>query len=303
MVHKAPRTKKQQQVVDTIEPPPGLAPPPGLPVLSGSARKKAAKRLADSDLAGCPPGLSLPPGLEPIAEDAATSESTAAGDDSSTASPAYGSEEMHQVQLTGLPNEILSDMMFQAVLQQAQLGGAYANFSTTRGKRFGKALINFTSEFAAEWCVQHFHGRSWAADGTVVNACLLSSSRSEKEANGEPLPDSIWLEAWFQEACAMENLGEFEDFHLAASAPAFQAFGSDTDRPSVGFSFDTPAFVPTGISASGLCGGLSAEAPAFVPGQKSMALDRKFANGSDVSTVDGESESDEEKVAAVEVAA
>merc|ERR1719440_426252 len=94
------------------------------------------------------------------------------------------------------------------------------------------------------------------------------------------------------ETLAMDSLGDFNE-ELAAAA-AFQAFGAEGERPS-GFDIDAPAFVPT-CAASG---GLSAEAPVFVPGQKSMALDQKFTNNSDVSTVDGESESDEEKAAVV----
>jgi hypothetical protein len=193
-------------------------------------------------------------------------------------------EGIHQVQLVGLPNEILSDMMFRAVLQQAQLNGSYSSFTTSPGKNlpWGEAVIDLVSDSAAQWCCYHFHGRSWMADGTEVIATLLTPSSFEQDAALEPLAqfDETWLEslamesAWFQSACAMESLA------------------------MEGLSFDSLAY----SSSCAAAGGLSAEAPVFVPGMKSMGVDNSLANNSDVSTVDGESESDEDKVA-VEVVA
>jgi len=276
---------KHQQVSEDLAGPPGLALPPGLSAPSGSARKKAAKRLADLELAaaGYPPGLSPPPGLETIDEDVAHSDSTTVDGNSTefTESPAGAREsawddsEMYQVQLSGLPNEILSDIMFKAVLQQAQLNGSYSSFSTSPGKACGTAVVNLISASAAEWAVVHFHGRVWA-DDRCVTAYLVPKIQSEEEA-------------WFQSCADMEFDGI-----------SFQSFVAEVEVPSTGFSADSPAFVPSQATPNAM----SAEAAVFVPGQKSMALDQKFANGSDVSTsVDGESESDEEKVAVEVVAA
>jgi hypothetical protein len=230
--------------------------------------------------------------LETISEDVANSDSTTSGDSpaylESSADASQASEEMHQVQLTGLPNQILSDMMMEAVLQQAQLNGCYTSFTTTPGpgKSCGEVVINMVSAEAAEWCAQHFHGRSWSADGTVVSACLLNQNITEAEMND--VPERAWLEAWFQEACAMEGYGKLDE-------ETFQPVDSTLEMPSSGFSVDTPAYLPLPMSF----GGFSAEAPVFVPGQKSL---EKLSNNSECSTVDGESESDEDK-AAIEVAA
>lgn len=298
MVNKAWRSR--HQVSEELEPPPGLpaptklAPPPGLPAPSTSRKKASKKRHADAGLdlaaAGCPPGLSLPPGLETINEDVANSESTASGESpvylDSSADASQASEEMHQVQLTGLPNQILSDMMMEAVLQQAQLNGCYTSFTTSPGKSCGEVVINMVSAEAAEWCAQHFHGRSWSADGTVVSACLLNQNTTEAEISD--VPERAWLEAWFQEACAMEGYGKLDE-------EIFQPVDAMLEMPASGFPVDAPAFLPTPMTF----GGFSAEAPVFVPGQKSM---EKFSNNSECSTVDGESESDEDKAAA-EVAA
>lgn len=312
MVHsRVPR--KPQQVSDVVPLPPGLAPPPGLPAPARSTRKKAARRHSDElAAAGCPPGLTLPPGLETIAEDVVTSDSTTVGDTSPPPSPMFAkssagalesnlesvtyttqvSGEIHQVQLTGLPNEILNDQMLRAVLQQAQLNGCYSSFTTSHGKSCGEALIELVSQPAAEWCVQHFHGRRWAANDTLVSAYLLTPSSTEHqcESPDQQLPEEFWLEAWFHDAC---ELGE----EISVNAASFPHI--DTQRLSAGLSAGAPAFVPSYVAS----GGLSAEAPVFVPGQKSTSFDQKSTNTSDASTVDEEeSESDDEKVA-VEVAA
>jgi len=58
-------------------------------------------------------------------------------------------------------------------------------------------------------------------------------------------------------------------------------------------SADAPAFVPGSALA---LGGLSAEAPVSrKSSKKSLTLDQRYTNNSDVSTIDGESESDEDK--------
>jgi len=311
MVRKTYRVK-HEQVSSEVAPPPGLAPPPGNSAPAPSSRNKVVRRLVDAELAsaGFPPGLPIPaglaapPGLETIAEDVATSDSTTAGE-STPPSPtsceksSFGtmesevSEEMHRVQLIGLPNQILSDPMFQAVLQQAQLNGQYTSFTTRPGKPYGEALVNLVSHSAAEWCAYHFHSRVWTADGVPVEAKLLDESSAEQEATvADPSADEAWLETWFIEACAMKGVAELGEAELGEVW-----FPEATpQRPSASFSADAPAFMPSSV-------GLSAEARVFVPGKKSLALDQRCTNNSDVSTVDGESESDEDKAAVIEVIA
>jgi len=311
MVQKTAREKHDQSVA----PPPGLALPPGLSAPSSLSRKKAIRRLVGDELAAAgfppglamPPGLALPPGLETIAEDVATSDSTTAGE-STPASPAESSEseesseEKHQVQLSGLPIDILSDIMFRAVLQQAQLNGHYSKFTTSPGKPLGKAVVTLVSQSAADWCICHFHGRVWA-DGVPVNAHLLAKRGAPEATSADISPEEPWLEAWFQEACSLEGLGDFgkEELGEVWFPEAVEQYppAKQDQRPSSSFSAEAPAFA----LGSSLPGGLSAKAPAFVPGKKSMAPDQRVTNSSDVSTVDGESESDEEKVVVIEVAA
>jgi hypothetical protein len=216
------------------------------------------------------------------------------------------SVEMHQVQLTGLPNEILSDMMFEAVLQQAHLNGAYVSYTTCLGKHHGEAVVNLNSASAAEWCAHHFHDRSWMADGTAVVAQLLPSSAPEQEALADDLSTEVWEQAdefdygaWnFSADAAVFDPSQFQEVHGTSGAFEYDCnFGVELERPLPGgFSVDAPAFVPTPVAPARL----SAKAPVFVPGKSGD----KSTNNSDVSTVDGESESDEEKEgAAIEAAA
>jgi len=205
-------------------------------------------------------------------------------------------EMLHQVQLVGLPNEILNDDMFPAVLQQAQLKGSYTGFSLTPGteKPWGEAVINLVSHSCAEWCAYHFHGCSWMADGTEVSAQLLQPENFDHEVALEAMPmlDETWLEAWYPDACAMEQLlmeGMGDEFEAPVLGHEFEApvLGLEAEPPQ-DVSLDSLALVPAST------GQLSAEAPVFVPGQKSMAFDQGMPNNSDVSTEDG-SESEEEK--------
>lgn len=257
---------------------------------------QATRRLATAELsaAGFPPGLALPPGLEyleTIVEDAATSdESTTSGEGDSqsslpsketgSASVRLSEDIRHQVHLTGLPREILSDKMFRVVLQQAQLTGSYTSFTTSKGEKCGEAIINMVSESAAEWCAQHFRGRSWVSDSLRVEARVLSAGDGEPKAMAIALSEEeAWLEVWFREASVQ-------------GAQLDDPFEIHVERPSTSLPVDGLASIAVSTTL------LSAEAPVFVPGKKGMVIDKRFtANNSDVSTVDGESESDEEKVA------
>jgi hypothetical protein len=279
--------------------PPGLEAPPGLPAPSSAARKSLELAL--------PPGLA-PPGLETIAEDA-DSESTAA-DESSPPSSVGATEsnldsEGPQVRVTGLPNEILSNLMFSAALQQAGCKGLYASFTTVLGAKFGEALIKMVDESSAQWIAHHFHGRCWAADGRLVEAHVLSKSKAEPEADipctaeandASEGSEEAWLEAWFQEA-AQKDMSAFVEAEFAffqAQNFGYGLWGEVERRLSEELCADVSTLQPSCAGASS--GRLSAEAPEFTPGKQSIVLDQKCTNTSDVSTVDGESESDEDKI-------
>jgi len=330
---KSSQAKPTQQASDALSLPPGLAPPPGLPAPTAASRRKAAKQLAGID--ALQPSLVRPPGLESIAEDPIISTKTDEdAETSSTTSPMYvesstggtsidnlisgrtGEEdmlsEMYQVQLSGLPNEILCGAMFEVVLQQARLNGYYSSYTTTLGESSGEALIYLPTESAAEWCLYHFRSCSWGLGGTMLAAEIVS--RPTCEQVGELFEDGLFEDglfdqlasfspSLFQEGDHLEVVGDESD---GTDVPLY----ADSERQSARLSSDAPAFVPgsaplarLSIEApefvmSAMVGGLSAEAHEFVPGQlteKLVALSSKLANTSDVSTVDGDSEAESEK--------
>ena len=109
------------------------------------------------------------------------------------------------------------------------------------------------------------------ADGTEVSAQLLQPENFDHEVALEAMPmlDETWLEAWYPDACAMEQL-------------LMEGMGDEFEAPVLGHEFEAPvlgleAEPPQDVSLDSLAlvsastGQLSAEAPVFVPGQKSMA--------------------------------
>jgi hypothetical protein len=319
---KTSQVKASQKASEAISLPPGLAPPPGLPTPSASQRKKGeryAKQLAGHESAQ---PLVRPPGLESIAEDAIMPIKVDATEDdetSSSVSPMYIESsistpestldtleaipsEIYQVQLLGLPNEILCDAMFEVVLQQARLNGHYSGYRTTPGESTGEAVVDITNESAAEWCLQHFRSCSWGVGGTMLGAEIISKPSSEQV--GELFEEFLF--AGFQPGPLFQE-GKL-DGELDESDGVESALYTDNERltglsshalpfvPGARLSAEAPEFV-----MSAMTGGLSAGAQEFVPGQlteKIVALSSKFANTSDVSTVDGDSEVDSEKEAA-----
>jgi hypothetical protein len=198
--------------------------------------------------------------------------------------------EMYQVRLSGLPNQILGGPMFKVVLQQARLNGSYSSYSTTPGKSCGEALINLPTESAAEWCLHHFSCCSWGIGGSMITVELVSRPSCEQMSGlfEDPLFDSM---------APLQPGLLFQEGDL---------LGADIDSQTTRLSFDAPAFVPSAmlpveapeVVVSATDSWLSAEAHEFVPGQsmeKIAVLSSKFANSSDVSTVDEDSEPDSEK--------
>jgi len=82
----------------------------------------------------------------------------------------------HSVRISGLPNELLSDAMFEVVLDQASVGNALVSFTTRKGKRTGEAVVRVKTSSAASHCVRHFQGCHWDARGAVVKAEVVSDT-------------------------------------------------------------------------------------------------------------------------------
>lgn len=136
--------------------PPGLEPPPGLALPRGR-----------------PEGLAPPPGLE---------KPTNADEQSS--SPMYISSRLCppvpgvSVQISSLPNHLLSDAMMSVTLEQAKLEKYVSSIKTKPGRQRGEALITLTTTDAAIRCILHFNGRRWDASGFLVSAWLLPTQQA-----------------------------------------------------------------------------------------------------------------------------
>jgi hypothetical protein len=164
----------------------------------------------------------------------------------------------HRVLLTGLPNELLSDSMIDAMFQQAGLVEAVWSFKTILGSEFGQVWISLTSAPMAAWCCQHFHDRRWG--NARVTAELLSP----------PAPTQPEPEAW-------EWLWDAQE---------------DADQT---WRVDAPEFVPQYQPLEPVSAAKSwlDEGAALLEKERRAQLDEKLAHSSNASTRDEGSESDE----------
>lgn len=151
-----------------IRAPPGLAPPPGLE------------------------HLAPPPGLEPEVED--------------EVSMPFSTDVV--VQLSNMPNHILTTMMMEAMLQQARLDSFVLGFSTTQGVSCGEAFVTLSNRDAAQQCAQHFHTRRWGGNAGV-NARVITPERPVASED---------VSSKFFSAKAPASV---QSFMLSAAAPEF----------------------------------------------------------------------------------
>jgi len=93
------------------------------------------------------------------------------------------------VQISSLPNHLLSDAMMNATLDQAQLEDFVVGFITKPGAQRGEALITLSTADAAVKCARHFHGRRWDASGITVDARVLGGD-SKADAK-QPMKVSV----------------------------------------------------------------------------------------------------------------
>jgi len=76
------------------------------------------------------------------------------------------------VQISGMPNHLLSKMMMEATLQQARLEKFVIDISTKPGGSCGDALIILSNRDAAVRCARHFDGRRWGS--VAVRALVIT---------------------------------------------------------------------------------------------------------------------------------
>jgi hypothetical protein len=202
---------------------PSVRPPPGLeaPVRSKVVGKQLwAKRPSSSSSTTAGNVTTEEPSPEEIAPAYVAAEATGAAlGEGAEQCPACGAT------ISGLPNKVLTEVMFEAVLEQASLSHLVVNFELLPGKPSGEAKISLVSRMAAEQCALHFRGCQWDPSGAPV---IVSLDIEECPENGD----------WELEMAAACTAGA-EGLRLDASAEAF-AF-SDFSMSS-----EAPEFVPGG---------------------------------------------------------
>jgi hypothetical protein len=213
-----------------------------------------------------------------------------------------------EVEISGLPNKILSQTMMEAVLQQAGLDESILDIKLQVGKPCGKALVTYTSLQVVERCIRHFYGCQWDASGTPVHAEVVSvfCDCDELDAGKQPSVTAGTLSAdapVFELPVLQEEPPLTQDWTqskavLSDKAPVFVPKASMADEAPLPMfiaqegkivetvcSADDPVFLPAGESVKYLesKGNISEAAPATV------------VISSDTSTEVGESEAEDEQ--------
>lgn len=145
--------------------------------------------------------------------------------------------------ISGLPNKLLTEAMFEAVLEQASLSHLVLGFTLRAGKPCGEAKVSLISRMALEHCAQHFQGCQWDPSGAQV---MVAVDIQECQENAE----------W--ELMAAAYSGGEGGLGGAAAAEAL-AFGA---QPTA-MSCEAPVFVPSaGLGAEDEAGGAQPAKPA-----------------------------------------
>lgn len=97
----------------------------------------------------------------------------------------------HQVLVHGLPSTLLSDLMFNAILQQSGISESVRCFkaSSYDSGSHGQVLISLESADAAHQCQYHFQGRTWGS--AEVSAEILPSYEAQQEDVWESIVNSV----------------------------------------------------------------------------------------------------------------
>eukprot|EP00927_Polykrikos_kofoidii_P040692 TRINITY_DN3473_c0_g1_i1.p1 TRINITY_DN3473_c0_g1~~TRINITY_DN3473_c0_g1_i1.p1 ORF type:complete len:357 (-),score=44.07 TRINITY_DN3473_c0_g1_i1:615-1628(-) len=89
----------------------------------------------------------------------------------------------YHVKLSGLPKELLTDLMMRAVLEQAGLEDALLGFTFLPWQSCGEVVVTLSSLAACKMYVRHFSGCHWHPSGKAVTATILPSCGKAKKAS------------------------------------------------------------------------------------------------------------------------
>lgn len=176
------------------------------------------------------------------------------------------------VLISGLPITMLSDVMMEAMLEQAGLDVSALSFDLRTGRPRGQAIVTFSSRRLAEQCSRHFHGCPWGPAGAPVTAQIVSkgtvrsklpSTRHSQRgaSSGHALPKPVGVAGMpglSVDELLLIQMEAREDAELGHDAVNEETFGADA---ALGWSYeqqvaanaklmDMPMFVSAKLAAS-----------------------------------------------------
>lgn len=175
-------------------PPGGPDLPPGLPV------PPSLRLLASWEAACAPPGLEKPAArgggartrpkayscVSTSASSVTTEEPRGRGLSEETLSEEGFHEQLpaYSATISGLPNKLLTEAMFEAILEQASLSHLVLGFTLRAGKPCGEATVSLVGRAALEHCARHFQGCQWDPNGATVEVAV-DIQESQDDADWE----------------------------------------------------------------------------------------------------------------------
>jgi hypothetical protein len=207
-----------------------------------------------------------------------------------------------QVQISGLPNKILSAPMMEAVLQQAGLDAGVLDMKMHVGKPCGKVVVTFSSLEVVERCIRHFYGCQWDASGTAVGVEVLSAICEDLNQSAAgfsadapvfempPLQEEASHD-WTSTKALSENAPIFVP-KSATKVPMFVPHSEGLPAAATAFSADAPVFLP-GAGAAENKGKGTGEGTVW--SRETGAQSAVAVISSDTSTEVGDSEAEDEQ--------
>lgn len=216
--------------------------------------------------------LSKPPGLEMIESQSPVLDENAE------------EEPEWQVIIRGIPVKLQTEVMLEAVLQQARLN--YVSFEVEHD---AQVVVRFADLLSAQCCVMHFQGCVWDRSGESVCAALVPpASHSLFQPSmmyPRPLPDKVQSTSNASSTSADMLLSQFQSLEACFEQFSLKTDSTTTSRTSTGaLSAEAPAFVPSSL--------LSDVSPKKDSRARKTTV-KGISAGSDTSTEVGSSEEDE----------
>jgi len=126
-----------------------------------------------------------------------------------------------KVLLRYMPQELCTDLMIEAMLDQADLEDAVLRSVVTKDRcsreELCEVLLTFGTRHEAKKCVAHFHGRKWAAAGIPVAASIATPGTKDASATQKRVLEAV---AECSRECPGENLEPPPGLANISCAPA-----------------------------------------------------------------------------------